>query len=81
MVSEVGCKYNECVITLPAPGTPEIYNNNAASKWTTFQLAGDNFTIATKLSKEDETVQVGTLWAVTGEDTKAVFWTFTWVAR
>ena len=66
--------------SLPAPGPLEIHSNNAAGKWTSFGLPWDNNAIATKLSKEDEAVHVGTLLTVVGEDARDMFSTFTWVA-
>ena len=50
------------------PALLEIHNQNAAEKWKAFSLAWDSFSLATKLNKKSQAVQVATLLTVTGEE-------------
>ena len=63
---------------LPPPSSLEIHAPNAAEKWKKFLLAWKNYTLAMKLDKEEEPVQVATLLTVIGEEARDVYSTFEW---
>ena len=61
---------------LPPPSSLEIHDANAADKWKKFLTAWENYSLATKLNKQDEAIQVATLLTVIGEEARDVFSTF-----
>ena len=61
---------------LPPPSSLEIHDANAADKWKKFLMAWENYSLATKLNKQDEAIQVATLLTVIGEEARDVFSTF-----
>jgi hypothetical protein len=68
--------------TLPSPPVLEIHDSQAAEKWKKLKRAWDNYSLATRLNKKPEAVQVATLLTVIGEEAQEVFSTFTdWAAE
>ena len=65
---------------IPAPDILELTDGSTASNWRTWVAAWKNYTLATKLDKEDEVRQVATLLAVIGKEANKVFRTFTWAS-
>ena len=63
--------------TLPPPSPLDIHGPQAAEKWKKFELAWNNYALATELDKKSEAVQVATLLTVIGEEARDVFSTFT----
>ena len=63
--------------TLPPPMPLDIHGAQAADSWKKFKRAWLNFSLATKLNKKPEPVQVATLLTVVGEEAREVFATFT----
>ena len=64
--------------------SPDVLNLNdgsMASNWREWKSGWSNYTLATKLDKEDEARQVATLLAVIGKDTNKVFRTFVWTTE
>ena len=61
---------------LPPPAPFDIHSPNASECWNRFKNAWDNYSLATKLNKEDEPVQVATLLTVIGEEAREVYATF-----
>lgn len=53
--------------TLPAPQPLEIHDSQAVEKWKKFKRAWKNYSLATKLRKKSEEIQVTTLLTVIGE--------------
>ena len=62
---------------IPPPEILELNDGSLASNWRTWVAAWKNYTLATKLDKEDEARQVATLLAVIGKEANKVFRTFT----
>ena len=65
---------------IPPPDILELTDGSTASNWRTWVAAWKNYTLATKLDKEDEVRQVATLLAVIGKEANKVFRTFTWAS-
>ena len=65
------------VHALPVPQTLAIHDHQASEKWQKFHRAWTNYALATGL-KEDEPVQVATLFTVKGEEAREVSSTFQW---
>ena len=63
--------------TLLPPAPLDIHDTNAADKWKKFKRAWTNYSLATKLNKKSEPIQVATLLTVIGEEVREVFSTFT----
>ena len=63
---------------IPPPDPLELTDGSAATNWRNWSAAWSNYTLATKLDKEDEERQVATLLAVIGKEANKVFRTFTW---
>lgn len=61
---------------LPPPPALEIHSLNAVEKMEKFFLAGENYSLATELTKQWEGVQVATLLTVIGEEAREVYATF-----
>ena len=53
---------------IPPPGILELNDGALASNWRTWVAAWKNYTLATKLDKEEEARQVATLLAVIGKE-------------
>ena len=66
---------------IPPPDILELTDGSTASNWRTWVAAWKNYTLATKLDKEDEARQVATLLAVIGKEANKVFRTFTWASE
>ena len=62
---------------IPPPDILELNDGSLASNWRTWVAAWKNYTLATKLDKEEEARQVATLLAVIGKEANKVFRTFT----
>lgn len=62
---------------LPPPSPLEIHDANTAEKWKKFELAWENYALATELVEKNEKVQVATLLTVIGEKAREVYSTFT----
>ena len=62
---------------IPPPEILELNDGSIASNWRTWVAVWKNYTLATKLDKEDEARQVATLLAVIGKEANKVFHTFT----
>ena len=62
---------------IPPPDILELNDGSVASNWRTWVAAWRNYTLATKLDKEEEARQVATLLAVIGKEANKVFRTFT----
>ena len=59
------------------PSLPlDIHDPNASERWKKFKNAWDNYSMAMKLNKEEELVQVATLLTVIGEEAQEVFTPF-----
>ena len=56
----------------------DIHAANVAEKWRKFNLAWENYAMATKLNKKAEPVQVATLLTVIAEDARQVYSTNAW---
>ena len=54
-----------------------IHDSNAAEKWTEFEQAWRNYSVARKLHQELETVKIATLLTAIGAEARRVFSTFT----
>ena len=65
---------------IPPPDILELTDGSTASNWRTWVAAWKNYSLATKLDKEDEVRQVATLLAVIGKEANKVFRTFTWAS-
>ena len=63
---------------IPPPDILELNDGSTASNWRIWVSAWKNYTLATKLDKEEEARQVATLLAVIGKEANKVFRTFTW---
>ena len=63
---------------VPPPDVLILSNGSMASNWHEWKSAWNNYTLATKLDKEDEARQVATLLAVIGKEANKVFRTFVW---
>ena len=62
---------------IPPPDILEFNDGFLASNWRTWVAAWKNYTLATKLDKEEEARQVATLLAVIGKEANKVFHMFT----
>ena len=62
---------------IPPPDIIKLYHGSTASDWRIWVSAWQNYTLATKLDKEDEERHVATLLAVIGKEANKVFSTFT----
>ena len=62
---------------IPPPDILELNDGSLASNWRTWVAAWKNYTLATKLDKEEEARQVATLLAVIEKEANKVFRTFT----
>ena len=62
---------------LPAPQALDLQEANVAEKWKKFQIAWDNYSLATELGKKEQKVQVTTLLTIIGEEARDLFSTFT----
>ncbi|XP_068695993.1 uncharacterized protein [Montipora foliosa] len=62
---------------LPPPALLELHDQNASEKWKKLHLAWTSYSLATKLNKKAEPVQVATLLTVIGEEARDVYSTFT----
>ena len=58
--------------TLPPLPALEIHDSNAFEKWKKFELAWKNYSLASKLHKETEDIQVATLLTIIGEEARDV---------
>ena len=65
---------------IPPPEIPEPNDGSLATNWRTWVSAWKNYTLATKLDKEDEARQVATLLAVIGKEANKVFRMFTFLS-
>ena len=63
--------------TLPPPPALEIHDSHAFEKWKKLELAWKNYSLASKLHKETEDIQVATLLTIIGEEARDVYSTFT----
>ena len=63
---------------IPPPDVLNLTDGSTASNWREWKSAWSNYTLATKLDKEDEERQVATLLAVIGKEANKVFRTFVW---
>ena len=63
---------------IPPPEVLNLTDGSTASNWREWKSAWSNYTLATKLDKEDEARQVATLLAVIGKEANKVFRTFVW---
>ncbi|CAB4009741.1 Hypothetical predicted protein, partial [Paramuricea clavata] len=63
---------------IPPPDVLNLNDGSTASNWREWKSAWSNYTLATKLDKEDEIRQVATLLAVIGKEAKKLFKTFVW---
>ena len=63
---------------IPPPDVLNLTEGSTASNWREWKSAWGNYTLATKLDKEDEARQVATLLAVIGKEANKVFRTFVW---
>jgi hypothetical protein len=63
---------------IPPPDVLSLNDGSTASNWREWKSAWSNYTLATKLDKEDEARQVATLLAVIGKEANKVFKTFVW---
>ena len=63
---------------IPPPDVLELNDGSTASNWRIWVSAWENYTLATKLDKEEEARQVATLLAVIGKEANKVLRTFTW---
>ena len=62
------------------PDILELNDGSTASNWRTWVSAWNNYTLATKLDKEEEPRQVATLLAVIGKEAYKVYRTFSWAS-
>ena len=62
------------------PDILELNDGSTASNWRTWVSAWNNYTLATKLDKEEEPRQVATLLAVIGKEANKVYRTFLWAS-
>ena len=62
---------------MPPPPALEIHDSYAFEKWKKFELAWKNYSLASKLHKETEDIQVATLLTIIGEEARDVYSTFT----
>ena len=62
---------------IPPPEILQLNDGSLAFNWRTWVAAWKNYTLATKLDKEDEARQVAALLAVIGKEANKVFRTFT----
>ena len=66
---------------IPPPDILELNDGSTAANWRTWVSAWKNYSLATKLDKEEEERQVATLLAVIGKEANKVFRTFTWASE
>ena len=66
---------------IPLPDILELNDGSTAANWRTWVSAWKNYTLATKLDKEEEERQVATLLGVIGKEANKVFRTFTWASE
>ena len=66
---------------IPPPDILELNEGSTAANGRTWVSAWKNYTLATKLDKEEEEGQVATLLAVIGKEANKVFRTFTWASE
>ena len=66
---------------IPPPDVLNLTDGSTASNWREWKSAWSNYTLATKLDKEDEARQVATLLAVIGKEANKVFRTFVWTSQ
>ena len=66
---------------IPPTDVLNLNDGSTASNWREWKSAWSNYTLATKLDKEEEARQVATLLAVIGKEANKVFRTFVWSAE
>ena len=66
---------------IPPPYILELNDGSLASNWRTWVAAWKNYTLATKLNKEEEARQVATLLAVIGKEANSLSHVYLFVTR
>ena len=66
---------------IPPPDILELNDGSTTANWRTWVSAWKNYSLATKLDKEEEERQVATPLAVIGKEANKVFRSFTWASK